>query len=129
MKKVKRYAGAQESQVSLDEDAPMAAANSGDGNRLVGGAAIDFGRTPERERFDADITRAMSGERGLSPQAARNRLDARGVDVPAMMPKIGRKNGGAIKKMASGGMTSKVSSASKRADGIAQRGRTKGRYL
>jgi len=39
------------------------------------------------------------------------------------------KRGGAVKKMASGGMTSKVSSASKRADGIAQRGRTKGRYL
>jgi len=35
--------------------------------------------------------------------------------------------GGQIKKMASGGMTSKASSASKRADGIAQRGKTKGR--
>jgi|Laugrespbdmm15sd_2_1035082.scaffolds.fasta_scaffold96374_1 hypothetical protein len=37
---------------------------------------------------------------------------------------IGRKKGGAVKKMASGGMTS---SASKRGDGIAQRGKTKGR--
>jgi hypothetical protein len=36
------------------------------------------------------------------------------------------KKGGSVKKMASGG---KVSSASKRADGIAQRGKTKGRYL
>ena len=36
------------------------------------------------------------------------------------------KKGGSIKKMASGG---KVSSASSRADGIAQRGKTKGRYL
>jgi hypothetical protein len=34
------------------------------------------------------------------------------------------KRGGAVKKMASGGMTS---SASKRGDGIAQRGKTKGR--
>ena len=39
------------------------------------------------------------------------------------------KRGGRVKKMASGGMTSKVSSASKRGDGIAQRGKTKGRYV
>ena len=38
--------------------------------------------------------------------------------------KLGMKKGGAVKKMASGGS---VSSASKRADGIAQRGKTKGR--
>jgi len=38
--------------------------------------------------------------------------------------KLGMKKGGATKKMASGG---KVSSASTRADGIAQRGKTKGR--
>jgi hypothetical protein len=37
------------------------------------------------------------------------------------------KRGGQVKKMASGGMTSKASGASKRADGIAQRGKTKGR--
>ena len=36
------------------------------------------------------------------------------------------KKGGSVKKMASGG---KTSSASRRADGIAQRGKTKGRYL
>lgn len=42
----------------------------------------------------------------------------------------GMKRGGAVKakKMASGGMTSK-SSASRRGDGIAQRGKTKGRML
>ena len=39
----------------------------------------------------------------------------------------GMKRGGKVKKMASGGMTSKVSSASKRGDGIAKRGKTKGR--
>jgi len=38
--------------------------------------------------------------------------------------KLGMKKGGAIKKMASGG---KTSSASSRGDGIAQRGKTKGR--
>jgi glutamate 5-kinase len=44
-------------------------------------------------------------------------------------PGVQYKRGGAVKKMASGGMTSKVSSASKRGDGIAQRGKTKGRYI
>jgi hypothetical protein len=41
-------------------------------------------------------------------------------------PKLGMKKGGAVKKMASGG---KVSSASKRADGCAIRGKTKGRMI
>ena len=40
--------------------------------------------------------------------------------------KLGMKKGGAVKKMASGG---KVSSASKRADGCAIRGKTKGRMV
>jgi hypothetical protein len=40
--------------------------------------------------------------------------------------KLGMKKGGAVKKMASGG---KVSSASKRADGCAIRGKTKGRMI
>jgi hypothetical protein len=39
------------------------------------------------------------------------------------------KKGGKVKKMASGGMTSKVSSASRRADGIATKGKTKGRFV
>lgn len=39
------------------------------------------------------------------------------------------KRGGKVKKMASGGMTSKVSSASRRADGIATKGKTKGRFV
>jgi len=39
------------------------------------------------------------------------------------------KRGGKVKKMASGGMTSKVSSASKRADGIATKGKTRGRFV
>jgi hypothetical protein len=38
------------------------------------------------------------------------------------------RRGGAI-KMASGGSVSKVSTASRRGDGIAQRGKTKGRYV
>lgn len=39
------------------------------------------------------------------------------------------KRGGPVKKMASGGMTSKVSSASKRADGIATKGKTRGKMV
>lgn len=38
------------------------------------------------------------------------------------------KKGGTVKKMASGGSTSKVSSASKRGDGIASRGKTRGKF-
>ena len=54
-------------------------------------------------------------------------------EYEAMTPKLGRENlklgmkkGGAVKKMASGG---KVSSASKRADGCAIKGKTRGRMM
>jgi hypothetical protein len=39
------------------------------------------------------------------------------------------KRGGKVKSMSSGGMSSKSSPASKRGDGIAQRGKTKGRFI
>jgi len=39
------------------------------------------------------------------------------------------KKGGKVKKMASGGMTSKASSASRRADGCCTKGKTKGRFV
>jgi len=55
------------------------------------------------------------------------------AEFEAMTPKIGRENlklgmkkGGSVKKMASGG---KVSSASKRADGCAIKGKTRGRIV
>jgi hypothetical protein len=55
------------------------------------------------------------------------------AEFEAMTPKLGRENlklgmkkGGAVKKMASGG---KVSSASKRADGCAVKGKTRGRIV
>jgi hypothetical protein len=55
------------------------------------------------------------------------------AEFEAMTPKLGRENlklgmkkGGSVKKMASGG---KVSSASKRADGCAIKGKTRGRML
>jgi len=54
-------------------------------------------------------------------QARRNRINAN-IDDPGYS--AGMKKGGKVKKMASGGMTS---SASKRADGIASKGKTRGR--
>jgi hypothetical protein len=54
-------------------------------------------------------------------QARRNRINAN-VDDPGYS--AGMKKGGKVKKMASGGMTA---SASKRADGIATKGKTRGR--
>jgi hypothetical protein len=41
----------------------------------------------------------------------------------------GMKRGGKVKKMAKGGMTSKMSSASRRGDGIATKGKTRGRMV
>lgn len=55
-------------------------------------------------------------EKQLKKQSREDKLRASGGRRAA---------GGAIKKMASGGMTSKVSTASSRADGIASRGKTR----
>jgi hypothetical protein len=55
-------------------------------------------------------------EKQLQKQSREDKLRASGGRRAA---------GGAIKKMASGGMTSKVSTASSRADGIASRGKTR----
>ena len=51
------------------------------------------------------------------------------MSTPALPPGATFKRGGKVKKMASGGMTSKSSTASRRGDGIAQRGKTKGRMV
>jgi len=114
---------------SGEESAPIAAANSGDGSRGVGGggvprqalsiapgdyapaSAIDTGYTPEREKFDNAINYAKesmyvnpsdnqmySKERGLGPSINAARLDQRGIDVPALVGKMGRKEGGSIKQ-------------------------------
>ena len=72
-------------------------------------------------------TRPMSTGPTLSPRGAMT-----GGARPA--PSMGGgmfKKGGSVRaeKMASGGMTSKAPTASKRGDGIAQRGKTKGRMV
>lgn len=71
---------------------------------------------------------------GILPMAMRGRFGdgeddkEEGLKKPGMMPgaakPAGMKHGGAVKKYAKGGS---VSSASKRADGCAQRGKTRGK--
>jgi hypothetical protein len=59
-------------------------------------------------------------------EAARQRGDSSGFksyEPPSLVDQIPKKKGGMIKKMASGG------SVSARGDGIAQRGKTKGRFV
>jgi len=91
-----------------------------------------------------------NGRRDPGPGRAASRLETQGVDIPGLIgnrpgvgmdmgetipnpnartwrrPLPGMAKGGAVKKMAKGGSTS---SASKRADGCAQRGKTKGRFV
>jgi hypothetical protein len=72
------------------------------------------------------VSRARTGTERDTSEIDRVRNLAGAFNVP-MRPRAsedGYKKGGAVKKMASGGM---VSSASKRADGIAQKGKTRGK--
>lgn len=105
-------------------------------------AAIDAARIPE-DKFAADIARAsrIGQERGLGPAMAQRRLreaqlrgemgppnetfgEEQEEDVNASRrPPINR----AVKNFAKGGSVS--SKASSRADGCAQRGKTKGRMV
>ena len=81
-------------------------------------------QTGRRDKEDApsgkiDVTKYSLAERNKMP-SDRAPTDYRPVNERF-------KRGGKVKKMASGGMTSKVSSASKRADGIATKGKTRGK--
>ena len=70
-------------------------------------------------RGKIDVTKYSLAERNKMP-SDRAPTDYRPVNERF-------KRGGKIKRMASGGMTSNVSSASKRADGIATKGKTRGK--
>jgi hypothetical protein len=70
-------------------------------------------------RGKIDVTKYSLKERGKM-QSDRAPTDYRPVNERF-------KRGGKVKRMASGGMTSNVSSASKRADGIATKGKTRGK--
>lgn len=65
-------------------------------------------------------------DRGLGGAPVRPRTPMQGQAAGAMRTAMGMKKGGCVKKMSSGG---KVGSASKRADGIATKGKTKGRIV
>lgn len=86
---------------------------------------------PGQAQIDT-VRRLQSAANVPSSMAGRPGFDESGKRMPSMAGRPGydeagnpMKRGGMVKKMASGGMTSKVSSASKRADGIASRGKTK----
>ncbi len=76
--------------------------------------ARDAQKATEDEEKAREAQAAEDDQREKRAQAVRSARTA--------LPAAGMKKGGAVKKMASGG---KVSSASKRADGIAQRGKTR----
>ena len=83
-------------------------------------------QTGRRDKEDAprgkiDVTKYSLAERNKMPS------DRAPTDYRPVNERFGK--GGKVKKMASGGMTSKVSSASKRADGIATKGKTRGKMV
>ncbi len=100
-----------------------------------------------REAFDRDIKAAQEGlyvhpekggiysrVRNPGPGLAGKRLEDRGVDVEQLIKQkfqrpetVNKAKGGSIKGYAKGGSVS--SKASSRADGCAQRGKTKGRFV
>ena len=69
-------------------------------------------------------SRLMGGIPALLDYNAKGKDEDKKAAVDASMKTPGMKRGGAVKKYAKGGS---VSSASKRADGCAQRGKTRGK--
>lgn len=99
----------------------------------------DYSKNPEAKAMPVKEPRAIKGEELADATEPRSRTSNEkigsmlerlgGGNRVGMIPpryEPGAKKGGMVKKMAKGGS---VSSASKRADGCAQRGRTKGRML
>lgn len=109
---------------------PGTAALPAPAKQLTGPSKTDLMARDRAERASSRgdaMTRENADRYGLNPAAPgydaaasslRNQIGGRDFTL--------KKNGGAIKKMASGGMTSRSTSASSRGDGIAQRGKTKG---
>ena len=87
-------------------------------------------KTGSRELRNTQTATTQSERTMPSPQAMQEAADAAMRVKEAMAPTtattMGRKKGGKISCMKKGGS---VSSASKRADGIAQRGKTKGKMV
>ncbi len=150
MKKVKRYNGEDGSAVEMDEmeeankseEAMNIATSVGAGPKNTDipkaipkptpkankpKAAAKVEPAPSPKATPVDKTKMSVSERAkLSRESARSgsgSTDTRSVNQ-RLRSAFGMRKGGETKKMASGGMTS---SASKRADGIAIKGKTKGR--
>lgn len=102
------------------ESAPAAKTTPADETKMSLSDRFKMSRERARSGSGATDTRSV-GERLRSAFAGKNRG---GNSVDFAGSGMGMKKGGATKKMASGGMTS---SASKRADGIATKGKTRGK--
>lgn len=81
---------------------------------------VDETKFSANERMKRTIEKNLSGARSGSGPTDTRSINQR------LRAAFGMKKGGATKKMASGGMTS---SASKRADGIATKGKTRGKMV
>jgi hypothetical protein len=90
-------------------------------DEAIGRAPKIFSR-PGRQPLSEDQKRGVAREAALESRYGPSQAQRDRMERGAM------KKGGAVKKMAGGGSV-KTSSASRRGDGIAQRGKTKGRML
>jgi len=146
MKKTKRYLQGGPVDASPDDGTGGGGAGVGYGGGIpgegFGGGNFEDITLPTNRLKDVNAAKENmflndAGDLAFSNRsfAARQptaRLEKAGVDMQGLIG--GRPNdtagqykkGGAVKKMAKGGSTS---SASKRADGCAQRGKTKGRFV
>jgi len=110
-------AGKLENALGLPKDSIGLATNpAGFASGVAKSMATDYGRD------------AMSGGRDI-PVEDRSIQAGPSREIDSAYYGGGWKSGGKVKSKTSSPSKSKVSSASKRGDGIAQRGKTKGRYL
>ena len=103
--------------------APMRGQRSDAGTSPI----VQSGRREDEEAVKTDPVDET--KLSLSERIRLSRERARSGSSPTDYRPVNErfKRGGKVKKMASGGMTSSVSSASKRADGIATKGKTRGK--
>jgi hypothetical protein len=108
--------------LSKSKPAPSGTKGTQDVGKALGISSGAKGTQTLGERIQSTVESA--GKSVVRTPAERMAEAARQVEERRKREAEGMKKGGKVKKYASGGS---VSSASKRADGIAQRGKTKGR--
>ena len=106
----------------IEGKGPSGAKGTQDVGKALGMSSNAKGTQTLGERIQSTVESA--GKSVVRTPAERMAEAARQVEARRKREAEGMKKGGKVKKYASGGS---VSSASKRADGIAQRGKTKGR--